>query len=64
MKGLINGAWRTHETISLDARKGKATLRGFYGAYDVTVTYDGVRHSTGSFYLAKGHSATYRVRVR
>ena len=56
---LINQVWRSHAEGQADAN-GTLKFRGFYGAYDVTVTQAGVTR-TVPLHLSKGGPAEQRV---
>jgi endo-1,4-beta-xylanase len=63
VKNLINGAWKTNENLTPTSRTQSVQLLGFYGGYEVKVLYNGAQVSTGQFYLAKGHTASFDVKV-
>jgi len=56
---LINRVWRSHAEGTADAA-GVLKFRGFYGAYDVTVTRDGVT-TARPLHLSKGGAAEQRI---
>lgn len=56
---LINRVWRSHAEGKADA-EGVLKFRGFYGAYDVAVTRDGVT-TAWPLHLSKGGAAEQRI---
>lgn len=64
VKGLINGSWKTRQTLVPSSRTASVTFPGFYGSYNVKVLYDGNQVSIGNFYIAKGHTASYQVNLQ
>ena len=59
LKGLIKGKWWTEETVTV-GEGGTAKVRGFYGAYEVTVE-TGDRALGGMFELVKDGKAEVQV---
>lgn len=62
LDSLINKEWRTNREgrSSID---GKFYFRGFYGKYEITVTYGG-RTSTSVFHLAEGAQNVATVQLK
>lgn len=58
-KEWVGGRWRTDETLTTDAR-GAASLRGFFGRYEVTVRHAGETH-TQEIELTPGLTAPIRI---
>jgi len=53
---LVYNKWWTRESGKTD-KKGKYSLRGFYGEYDITVSKDGITKTVGAAFL-KGNDNT------
>lgn len=59
IKELLQRVWHTDETLATDCG-GKASARGFYGDYDVTVTKDG-KAVTKTVSLRKGEENSFYI---
>ena len=59
IKELLQRVWHTDETLATDCG-GKASARGFYGDYDVTVTKDG-KAVTRRIALRKGEENSFHI---
>ena len=57
---LINKEWHTSETVA--AKGGRASFRGFYGDYDVTV-HAGGRKIPLKITLGKGRQNEFRIKI-
>ncbi|ELT98723.1 hypothetical protein CAPTEDRAFT_223079 [Capitella teleta] len=63
VKNLIKYGWMTRQSLVPTSRTQSISFPGFYGGYEVKVSYAGKVVSTGNFYIAKGKTASYTVRL-
>ena len=57
---LVYNKWWTRDAKATTGADGKATVRGFYGDYDVTVTHNGVTKTVEAAYH-KGYNNTLEI---
>lgn len=53
IKDLINNKWHTEQQLTSD-QSGKASFRGFYGSYDITVTANGKTNTVAAELVKNG----------
>jgi hypothetical protein len=53
LKKLIKGEWMTPSFTTRTDGSGSASLRGFFGQYEVTLRRPGSRHQSCSFHLSE-----------
>ena len=62
MRRLWTEEWSTQAVfVPSSTQEEQFTTRGFYGAYEVTVTYSGEQVKTVGFHLSKGQDAVVDI---
>jgi endo-1,4-beta-xylanase len=62
LMGLIHTEWHTSGEAATDS-SGAATVRGFYGDYDITVTGSNGARAQAAISLSKAGPSTFEIRV-